>query len=294
MLKGLSLPICSLFTLAILLTQLEIEASGIEQEKQKTNSYSRYEELARAVNPSFSLKLSERYSTSNCIDSYPSTLAGVWGGKLKLYRAEYTDLNKRLHPQAVEKASRYFKVGRECHTNIEFEKDTEGKLKMLPPKGVIMVPASESDEVQQFVAKSSDDPIKASLLKDILATKELPIRFNFGPFEYSPDGKSFGGGSLVSRLLSSSRHELSKNTFEERMICKVSETFPNKSIRTSFSETVLWFKLIPEQDYLYVRVVELNFGAKGQLHERTIFAGTLAKGRRMQTDSRTLIHQSFH
>ncbi|MEZ4537375.1 MAG: hypothetical protein R3D26_20605 [Cyanobacteriota/Melainabacteria group bacterium] len=50
--KGLFLPICSLFTLAISLTQLEIEASGIEQEKQKANSYSRYEELARAVNPS--------------------------------------------------------------------------------------------------------------------------------------------------------------------------------------------------------------------------------------------------
>ena len=117
MLKGLSLPICSLFTLAILLTQLEIEASGIEQEKQKTNSYSRYEELARAVNPSFSLKLSERYSTSNCIDSYPSTLAGVWGGKLKLYRAEFTDLKKRLDPQEVEKTSRCLKVGRECSTN---------------------------------------------------------------------------------------------------------------------------------------------------------------------------------
>lgn len=63
------------------------------------------------------LKLSERYSNSKSIDSYPSALAGVWGGKLKLYRAEFTDLKKRLDPQEVEKTSRCLKVGRECSTN---------------------------------------------------------------------------------------------------------------------------------------------------------------------------------
>lgn len=294
--KGIVLVVSCLFISAISLTQLEREVLGQGTEKAKVKGvlYSRYEELARAVNPSFSVKLSERYSNSKSIDSYPPELAGVWGGKLKLYRTEITDLKKRIDPHEVEKTARCFKVGRECNINFEFEKDKTGKLKFLPATGVFMVPAGESDEVQQLIAKNSDDPIKASLLKDMLATKEIPISYHLGPYVTSTDSKSFGGASVVSRLVCSSSHELEKNTFEEQILCKTSETFPNKSIRRNFSEVAIWFKLIPEQDYIYARVAELSFSEKGQLHERAILAGTLSKGRRMQTDSRTLIHQSFH
>lgn len=259
-------------------------------------SSSRYEAVTKGTKIIVGAKKAVDKGSKASPESYPEALIGNWGGRLKIYRCDVLPLYNQIDSKLAKKTAEHLKPGRICSLNFKFFKNEEGKVSLTVSPGIVMIPASSSNLLQQFLSSSNSkmSPEKKARMRELINQKQSPIQMNFGPFKTSADRVGITGNQSASSVLSESFRELEECVFEQRIVLRSNHRSKGgKTISQRLDENIFWIKKVDKQDYLYVRIATLEGTNKGQLLNRLIMAGNLVKGKVVQTDAEAIARQTF-
>lgn len=232
---------------------------------------SRLEELGSNPNPSCGLNVDPKRYSSTIIDSYPAELAGIWGGELKIFSNSITPEFYKRDPLLAKRTQLLLMPGRTCALNFDFQMEGD-KLMLQPVSGVVSVPIKSTNTYAAM--------LKAGKVTPAIANMMIPaLVLYFGTVKSNADEKGVSGGDFNNTALKKITRMISSDTFEEQSFVKQVVSFGGSRVLKGTDENVFWFKIVPRNNTLYVRLIGLTFDEKGKLLSKLVLTGSLDKGR---------------
>lgn len=296
---------CALLAFAALVKNFDGSAHAATEDKGTTTNnattpkgapnsgkvFGRLDEIGQSPLPKIGLNADTKKFSGTVISAYPEELLGDWGGQLKIFSYKVSDSYRSLDPATCSKSVNLLRPGRMGRSNFCFHKDSSGKVILDPVRVNVMVPAGETSEFEKLARENS---LPADRMAELAKQTVEGIGIAFENVRSNSNEKGIAGNQFENSVVKASTRQLGPDVFEKQIFTRSTNILPSKAVLKEVGENVIWFKLIPSEKNLYVRICSLEFSEKGALLSKLVMSGTLVKGRRVETDPRGGSRTSEH
>jgi len=202
-------------------------------------------------------------------DPFPMDWRGIWGGTLKIFRAEFDPICWQFDAEEANKEKEILKPGTNGDVSFHFNQ-TGNRLELQPTQVYIKVPLSQTryaESLSQLMGSMGGQ-------NNMLANMAVPYALHLGNLER---GTGVTGNTLQARLLKNSVRQLAPGVLEQQVITYNGDTSTTGKVRYSYSESVLRFYR-QSSTQLYVQVAMVSYLPDGHFKDKVILVGTVIRG----------------
>lgn len=288
---------CALIAFAAFVKNLDGPAWAVEKKvisaakigaSQAGRIFGRIDEIGSSPLPNIGLSSDTKRYSGTVISAYPEDLLGDWGGQVKIFSYKVSDSYRSLDPKTTSQSIKILRPGRSGASNFCFHKDSSGKIVLDPVRVSLTVPLNETQAYAQMAASGQHNAADIARLGSQMTPA---ISIDFESIQTNANSSGVGGGQFNTKVVKSTIRQLGPEVFEKQIFTRSGIRLPSNAAYRTISENVIWFKVIPADKNLYVRICGLEYSEKGQLLSKLVLSGTLVKGRRVETDPQVLIRQ---
>jgi|AGTN01.3.fsa_nt_gi hypothetical protein len=250
---------------------------------QVARVFGRLDEIGSSPLPKIGLNSDTKKYSGTIISAYPEELLGDWGGQLKIFSYKVSDAYRTLDPRTCAQSVNLLRPGRLGRTNFCFHKDSSDNIILDPVRALLVVPISETLAFAKLAKQQNLSPAQQAEFGKQTAPA---VGIDFENQQTDSSSSGVAGNQFVTKVFKTTTRQLGPEIFEKQLFTRSTVSLPSRAFYRPTDENVIWFKLIPADKNLYVRICGLSYSDKGQLLSKLVMSGTLVKGRRVETDPR--------
>lgn len=212
------------------------------------------------------------------VDPFPVDWRGVWGGTLKVYRAEFDPICWQFDADEANQEKAILKPGTTGDVNFEFSQ-TGSRIDLQPAQLIISVPIAQTryaDMLNQMLGGLMGGGGSGAAS---MAGMSVPYALHLGNLV---QGTGVTGNQLQAKLLKNNVRQLAPGVVEQQVITYNADRSTNGNVRYTYSESVLRFYR-QSSNQLYVQAAMVSYLPNGHFKDKVILVGTVTRG---QTQNR--------